>query len=428
MAYYIVNFLQFIMISVFVCKNLTAKLNKYLAGFMIAAPFMFSMVMQQNISWFSPVISVAVGWLCFVTVIALAFKEAPKDKIFVAAFVMLISYAVATAMTALGSWLKMDLFSVNWPLMFFHHGLFALLLLIFTFIRRKIDIKNYSLTAFLIMSVFQLLFAEVAILYVVYGGNPFKDGASTVLLNEDNKFVFIVIAAAALLCVITDFVMMIMVKKLSQGEVIKEELKLREYQNELNLDYYKSLEKNSEQARKLRHDMANLIQTVQILTERKDDTQIAEQLISQLNNEISEIHLEKYTENSLINTIAVNKAELCRKKKIDFDFKIDIPSKLNFEEIDICKAFVNVIDNAINAVELLEKQERNLKLSSYMDGDSLVICSKNPYNESADKKSHKGQGLGKKILKDIALKYNGEFLVEEKAGFYTAVLTLEPKT
>ena len=63
MAYYIVNFLQFLMISVFVCKNLTAKLNKYLAGFMIAAPFMVSMVMQQNASWFSPVISVAVGWL-----------------------------------------------------------------------------------------------------------------------------------------------------------------------------------------------------------------------------------------------------------------------------------------------------------------------------------------------------------------------------
>lgn len=427
MAYYIVNFLQFSMIAIFMCKNLTPKINKLLAGLLIVLPFSFTMVLSQTWPGFSQVVGVAFGWLFFVCVVIFAFKDPPKEKVFVTVFVILISYAVALAMTALGSWLKMDLFTVNWPLALFHHGLFALLLLVFTFIRRKIDIKNYSLTAFLIMSVFQLLFAEVAILYVVYGGNPFKDDASTVLLNEDNKFVFIVIAAAALLCVITDFVMMIMVRKLSQGELIKEELKLREYQNELNLDYYKSLEKNSEQARKLRHDMANLIQTVQLLSENKNDKEIAEQLILQLNNEISEIHLEKYTENSLINTIAVNKAELCREKKIDFDFRIDIPSRLDFEEIDICKAFVNIIDNAINAVENLEEKERRMNFSCYMDGKNLVLCSKNPYNEFT-KKSHKGQGLGKKILKDIALKYNGEFLVEEKAGFYTAVLTLESKT
>lgn len=40
-----------------------------------------------------------------------------------------------------------------------------------------------------------------------------------------------------------------------------------------------------------------------------------------------------------------------QKNEIDFDFDLRVPETLDIEEIDICKAYVNIFDNAINAAK-----------------------------------------------------------------------------
>ena len=42
------------------------------------------------------------------------------------------------------------------------------------------------------------------------------------------------------------------------------------------------------------------------------------------------------------------------KNDVAYDFNLNVPKFINMEEVDICKAFVNIFDNAINAAKALE--------------------------------------------------------------------------
>lgn len=105
----------------------------------------------------------------------------------------------------------------------------------------------------------------------------------------------------------------------SQNEKLREELKMQEYQNSVNLEYYKNVEQNSVEARKIRHDLANMVQTACEIMENGTDSdkESAKKMLSQLKAEVADIKIERFCQNTLVNAIASNKAAECRKNEID---------------------------------------------------------------------------------------------------------------
>ncbi|MGN0543732.1 MAG: sensor histidine kinase [Acutalibacteraceae bacterium] len=242
------------------------------------------------------------------------------------------------------------------------------------------------------------------------------------------KTVAIIIISAIVLCIIADFILFILIKRVSQNNAMREELRFMEYKNQTNLDYYRTIEKNAFETRKIRHDLNNILQVIYGLEESgaPDGEAISSIIADQLKNSIDSIKIEKFSENMLVNAIAANKGEICREKKIDFDFDLRVPEKTNIKEIDLCKAFVNIIDNAINAVSELAESERKIEISSFVDGDYLYIKSINPSPASNTKTEPcEGHGLGQKILTDIAENYCGKFITTNENGIYTALLTVK---
>ena len=71
----------------------------------------------------------------------------------------------------------------------------------------------------------------------------------------------IMLCVAAVLCIISDAVLLYIMVRSSQNEKLREELRIKDYQNALNLEYYKNVENSSNEVRKIRHDLANIIQT-----------------------------------------------------------------------------------------------------------------------------------------------------------------------
>lgn len=55
-----------------------------------------------------------------------------------------------------------------------------------------------------------------------------------------------------------------------------------------------------------------------------------------------------------------------QKNEIDFDFDLRVPEILDIEEIDICKAYVNIFDNSINAAKAIDGK-RYVKIKSFTD-------------------------------------------------------------
>ena len=424
MLWYISNALIFVQTVAFLFFNMKSKINKLAAFFVIFVPFA-GWSLSQKVFSVNPIIHVMISWMIFVLLAWFLFDEAVKTKAFVIVLDIAVSYASSIITVVVLEMLFADVQTTTLPMLLFYNTLNILLLTVFTMIRKKITISNYGLGIFIAMATIQLLFAEVAILFLVYGKDmnlpeiPF-------LKSETDPFVLLVIVVACLFYVVSDIVLFVMMRKLTQSEKEKEEMRFAEYKNEISLDYYRSIEKNAEEARKIRHDMANILQIVGSLVDGDEkEKEYSQEILTQIKGRISEIHLEKYTENSLVNAIVSNKASVCRDKGIKYDFDIQIPSELDAEKADICNAYVNILDNAINAVSGLSEDGRKIELRSVIEDGKLIIASKNRFDtEKREKKRSDKHGFGQKILKDIAKKYDGSFMTEQQGDMYTAVLVI----
>ena len=429
MEWYISNGLTFVYIVLFLCFNMKSKINKIATFFIIYIPFAFWGLSQKLMTpLMSQITHVAIAWIIFVTLAWIIFNESVKIKTFNILVLIVISYSTGLIAPIIGLIFNDDVQEFSLPATIVYHLLTIILLALFTIVRQKISISKYNLTVFIVIGITQLLFAEVSVLFMAYGGNPLSPNPPSLQSGGSNSFALVVIGVASLFYMVSDVVLFVMMRKLSQSEKIKEELRFREYKNQINLDYYKSIEKNAEETRKLRHDMANILQVAAHLFEGNEkDKETSEQMLSQIQNEISEIHLEKYTDNSLVNAILSNKTAVCRENGISYNFNIQIPNEINIEEIDICKAYVNIIDNAINAVSSLLIDKKRIELKSYVENSNLFISSKNfcTLGEKTNKKNSAEHGFGQKILADIADKYNGKFLTEQTDEVYTALLVLK---
>lgn len=252
---------------------------------------------------------------------------------------------------------------------------------------------------------------------------------SSIFGNYDN-LVSITLLISSMFNSIADIALFVTMIHSSQNEKLREALKMQEYQNSVNLEYYKNVEQNSVEARKIRHDLANMVQTACEIMENGTDSdkESAKKMLSQLKTEVADIKIERFCQNTLVNAIASNKAAECRKNEIDFDFDLRVPETLDIEEIDICKAYVNIFDNAINAAKAIDGK-RYVKIKSFTDESDGMLYITGENNVAPDyedkKKSRTGEhGYGLRILRDTAEKYGGRLVTDDKGDTFTVVMTM----
>lgn len=311
------------------------------------------------------------------------------------------------------------------------------LLTLFTFLRKRrfMDVKSRKNETILFISILIAQFSLVQILLINHFNLNFGDSRllSSIFGNYDN-LVSISLFTSAIFNSIADIALFITMVHSSQNERLREELKMQEYQNSVNLEYYKNVEKNSVEARKIRHDLANMVQTACEIMENGTDSdkESAKKMLSQLKTEVADIKIERFCQNTLVNAIASNKAAECRKNDIDFDFDLRVPETLGIEEVDICKAYVNIFDNAINAAKAIDGK-RYVKIKSFTSEDDgmLYISGENDiapdYEEK--KKARTGEhGYGLRILRDTAEKYGGRLVTSDKGNTFTVVMTMKAES
>ncbi len=424
MLWYISNGISCIMQVLFLVLNLKPKKNSFLTFLIMAVPFTTLALIQKTMPYELWTVLIFVTWAYYVGMTLLLFKDSLKVKAITMIACISICYACALLFTGLNSLVLGDTQGA-----IFSHIPYNILSIfcmgIYTLMKNNIVENKNSLIMFSVITGVQMLFAWVATVFLNYESafSEMDFWGKTLLTAEKLPIVVCIVCAA--LCIVSDIVMFISISKMQKSEKEKEELRFREYKNQLNFDYYKSVEKNAEETRKLRHDMANIIQIAGSMIESDPESrETSSQIISQMKKEISEINLKRYTENTLINAIIANKAAECKENGIECDFDINIYGEIGVEEIDICKAYVNIIDNAINAVMMLDSDKKRIEIKSKTDNGKLYISSKNTFSETENKKD-KNHGYGQKILSDTAEKYNGKFITEKKDGIYTSLIVMD---
>lgn len=432
MIYYLTNGLLCLIQVFFLCINLKPKLNHAATFFIIFIPFCAAALSQKVLYFISPVLLVAVAVFIFILLTFLLFSDPAKSKAFVAVVIWIVVYVVTMIMTSLIKINGGDINSPNLVVNMFHNIAVIVVLTIYTVIRkrlvRNISISSYDTVVFVLVPVSQIiLMSAIAFLYNMDKLTMFNGRA--VNSDIDRNYVFTLVIVAVLFCVAADVVLFFLVKRISLNDKLREEIKFMDYQNKINFDYYRAMEEKAVETKKIKHDISNVLQIAYSMIEKgtESDAAISSEILAQLKASVAEIQIESYSENDLINAIISNKMSECKREGVEADFDIRVPEKLSVEELDLCKALVNIIDNAIEAVLSLTGEKRKIEIAGFVDGGYLYIKSRNAVSSSDKPKilAGKDRGYGHKILSDTAEKYSGAFITENKDGYFTALMTMK---
>ena len=429
------NILVSLLQSGFMWYNLTLKYNKYLTLFLSAVPFSLLSLAPEFMTFLPEPVPLMIAMAYSIASAIFLFKDKLRTRIFIWFATYVIILLVETLFIYSAVFFKIDsdspdrILSASPYIISFSSAFLTL----FTFLRKikfkgirsrknetilfiSILIAQFSLVQMLLINQFNLDFSTSNLLSSIFG-------------NYDN-LISITLLISSMFNSIADIALFVTMIHSSQNEKLREELKMQEYQNSVNLEYYKNVEKNSVEARKIRHDLANMVQTACEIMENGTDSdkESAKKMFAQLRTEVADIKIERFCQNTLVNAIASNKAAECRKNDIDFDFDLRVPETLDIEEIDICKAYVNIFDNAINAAKAIDGK-RYVKIKSFTDESDGMLYITGENNVAPDyedkKKSRTGEhGYGLRILRDTAEKYGGRLVTDDKGDTFTVVMTM----
>lgn len=429
------NILVSLLQSGFMWYNLTPKYNKYLTLFLSAVPFSLLSLAPEFMTFLPEPIPLLIAMAYSIASAIFLFKDKLRTRIFIWFATYVIILLVEALFIYSAVFFKIDsgspdrILSASPYIISFSSAFLTL----FTFLRKikfkgirsrknetilfiSILIAQFSLVQMLLINQFNLDFSTSNLLSSIFG-------------NYDN-LVSITLLISSMFNSIADIALFVTMIHSSQNEKLREELKMQEYQNSVNLEYYKNVEQNSVETRKIRHDLANMVQTAYEIMENgtDGDKEAAKRMFAQLKTEVSDIKIERFCENPLVNAIASNKAAECRKNNIEFDFDLRVPETVGIEEVDICKAYVNIFDNAINAAKAIDGK-RYVKIKSFTDESDRMLYITGENNVAPDyedkKKSRTGEhGYGLRILRDTAEKYGGRLVTDDKGDTFTVVMTM----
>lgn len=429
------NILVSLLQSGFMWYNLTPKYNKYLTLFLSAVPFSLLSLAPEFMTFLPEPIPLLIAMAYSIASAIFLFKDKLRTRIFIWFATYVIILLVEALFIYSAVFFKIDsgspdrILSASPYIISFSSAFLTL----FTFLRKikfkgirsrknetilfiSILIAQFSLVQMLLINQFNLDFSTSNLLSSIFG-------------NYDN-LVSITLLISSMFNSIADIALFVTMIHSSQNEKLREALKMQEYQNSVNLEYYKNVEKNSVETRKIRHDLANMVQTAYEIMENgtDGDKEAAKRMFAQLKTEVSDIKIERFCENPLVNAIASNKAAECRKNNIEFDFDLRVPETVGIEEVDICKAYVNIFDNAINAAKAIDGK-RYVKIKSFTSEDDGMLYITGENNVAPDyedkKKSRAGEhGYGLKILRDTVEKYGGRLVTDDKGDTFTVVMTM----
>ena len=432
--WYVNNIMLALLQGGFLWYNLTPKFNKHLVFLITTVPFVFFVVSQKFVTVGAPSFLVLLPLAYYFICAAVLYKEKFRTKAFVAITIFALESCTTALLVPILNALGIGSNTPEANLILTPFLLvYTIIFIAFTYFRkRKLEggsIRPASMLAFIIFPLSQMLLLDTCLILLNHfdwatENNPLS------LFKDRDRTMLMIFAIVAVFSIAADVILFYVMNRSSQNEKLREELKMQEYQNSVNLDYYKNVEKNSVEARKIRHDLANMVQTACEIMENGTDSdkESAKKMLSQLKAEVADIKIERFCQNTLVNAIASNKAAECRKNDIDFDFDLRVPEDLGIEEVDICKAYVNIFDNAINAAKAIDGK-RYVKIKSFTNPDDgmLYISGENDiapdYEEK--KKARTGEhGYGLKILRDTAEKYGGRLVTDDKGDTFTVVMTM----
>lgn len=179
------------------------------------------------------------------------------------------------------------------------------------------------------------------------------------------------------------------------------------------------------------HDMKNHLNVIyQFLRDKEYEK--TETYIKSVQPVVEKRKMRDWTKNTVMDVILCSKIMEMEKKDITYEIDTDMIGAVSVSERDLCVILGNLLDNAIEACEKLEKEQRKIRIKIVRKSDMLDLVIENTciprksdvwfLTTKSDKRRH---GYGIASVERAVEKSGGYFNYEYRDGmFYVAVILM----
>ncbi|MGN0318584.1 MAG: GHKL domain-containing protein [Lachnospira sp.] len=233
----------------------------------------------------------------------------------------------------------------------------------------------------------------------------------------------IIVMVCILLAVFSDALLLYVVYTMENVDIIKNDIEMKK--KELLLLETMRAETTNDEQRLLKLKESYQKQLNDIYKEYSDNSkkEVCAEHIDELEKQIK-LSKNSMCHNIIVNTILMEKEEICRNNNIKFTCNVNIGDNIGISNFHLCSIFNNLLNNAIEACERLKTEQRYIDIRSYIKNNYLNIVVINSASPNEKKETKKGHGYGLRILEDIAIHYNGRFRYELKNKEFKSTMSL----
>ncbi len=251
--------------------------------------------------------------------------------------------------------------------------------------------------------------------------------AINIIQNSKNDLVNIMCLVIIIMTITSNVLMFRMFFKVidTLSDNYEKEMLLQEA--EAKEQYYQEIEQSNREVRKIKHDLKNML--LAICGKSKKKNEISEE-IYKIMKELDESDKKIYTSNVVINTIINHKISQAENLEIKTDVNIKVAKAVHLDYKDAGILLGNILDNAIEACEKIEKEDRWIKIDMFHKKNTLFIkvCNskiKELVNiNKSSKRDVYNHGIGVSSIKAIVKQYDGYVEFIDKGEEFEADVSL----
>ena len=242
--------------------------------------------------------------------------------------------------------------------------------------------------------------------------------ADNVNNNPNSYFSFINLGCI----VLADLFLLYLIKVMNEKSFLEYEIKSMEKQADLQYKYYMRQEQKYNKTLGLLHDVNKHIKSIEQLY-LNGNTEIAAEYTKQIGGMLQPLIPDKYTGNPILDILLADYLAIMDEKQIDFDIKVDNVKMDFMDAIDITTIFGNLLDNAIEACDGMEKDRKIVvRIDAYhemvsirMENNCAAIKWKNGVPVSDKGRNH---GMGLPNVRRSIEKYDGSIKLKVEDGIF----------
>lgn len=271
-----------------------------------------------------------------------------------------------------------------------------------------------SLISFCIIPVFYYVFDYTSTVY-------------TKLLYIGNRVV--VEFAPFLLCICYLVFCVVYFKQYEEKQEIENRSRLMKIKQEQSAKEIETIKRSERAISLLRHDMRHFLNTISDFIEN-GELEKAQKYIHSIIVTADKTVNKRYCSNNTVNMILSSYENVINEKGIDFQYTLCIPKELPISDVDMTSILSNALENAVNAVLILDENQRFIELNLMEKNGKILFSLENSYAvkpklvDGMPISKEKEHGFGTQSIRYTTEKLNGncQFLVTEDRFILQIVL------